>query len=173
LFSLDNLFYRSSPQEFQEVDLTGILNGVLQLVDEQLKQKAITVQRRWVTPLPVVRGNPDHLKQVFLNLTLNAIEAMTAQGGVLRVSLAPDQAQLSNGQWLPVVRLQFSDTGVGIPAENVVHIFEPFFSTKESGTGLGLSISYSIIEAHGGQIGIESQVGLGTTFTILLPAEQV
>jgi signal transduction histidine kinase len=104
----------------------------------------------------------DQIIEVFLNITLNAIEAMQATGGVLSVNLvqSTDKAQ---------VGVIISDTGPGIKPEILPHMFEPFTTTKEYGLGLGLSICYSIIRKHGGQITVDSQPGLGTSFTIWLP----
>ena len=78
--------------------------------------------------------------------------------------------QTADNRWLPAVRIELSDTGNGIPPEILPRIFEPFMTTKGTGTGLGLSISYGIIEAHGGRITVASEVGMGTTFTVVLPA---
>ncbi len=165
-------FYRPTPQELQWIDLPEALGAVLHLVDSQLRQHRVTVKRQWAEALPPIEGNNNHLKQVFLNLVLNAIEGMEGQGGTLYLSLMLDQAPLWGGHLLSVVRLEFSDTGHGISSEALPHLFEPFFSTKKQGSGLGLFISHKIIEAHNGQINVESQIGLGTTFSVLLPLEQ-
>jgi signal transduction histidine kinase len=108
-----------------------------------------------------------------LNLVLNAIDAMGEQGGTLRVRTALDQMTGRDHQLLSAVRIEVSDTGEGIPPEILDHIFEPFVTTKKTGTGLGLSISYGLIEAHNGRITVTSQVGAGTTFTILLPVSTI
>ena len=121
----------------------------------------------------MVQATPDHLKQVFLNLVLNAIDAMSGEGrsgGTLSIRTALDQMQTADNRWLPAVCIELSDTGNGIPPEILPRIFEPFVTTKGTGTGLGLSISYGIIEAHGGRITVASEVGVGTTFTVMLPA---
>jgi two-component system NtrC family sensor kinase len=95
-------------------------------------------------------------------------------GGILHIHTAPAEIETDNGQQpRPAVRVEFSDTGEGMPQQTLSHLFEPFYTTKERGTGLGLSISYGIIQSHGGQITVESHVGLGTTFTILLPQKQL
>jgi len=86
---------------------------------------------------------------------------------VLRITTAADRLRS-----LPAVRVEFSDTGAGMSPEVLAHLFEPFFMTKERGTGLGLSVSYDIIQAHNGQITVNSQPGVGTTYTILLPVDQ-
>jgi two-component system NtrC family sensor kinase len=165
-------FYRPAREELQPIYLHAVLESVLELTSKQLQHSNVTIQRAWADYIPELQANPDHLKQVFLNLVLNGIDAM-ATGGTLYISTAVDQIQLSNDQKpLPAARVEFSDTGEGISPEILPHIFEPFFTTKERGSGLGLSISYGIIQAHNGQITVESHVGLGTTFTILLPVEQ-
>ena len=164
-------FYRPARREFQMTDLHAVLESVLELAGKQLQHSEVTVERAWAIDLPEIRANPDHLKQVFLNLALNAIDAMP-EGGLLRIITTLDQMPVEHGQpALPAIRLEFCDTGEGMPPETLDHLFEPFFTTKKSGSGLGLSISYGIIEAHKGQITVTSQIGLGTTFTIFLPIE--
>ncbi len=165
-------FYLPAREELHPTYLHAILESVLELTNKQLQHSDITIERAWTDYLPEIQANPDHLKQVFLNLVLNGIDAM-ATGGTLYISTVVDQIQLNSDQKpLPAVRVEFSDTGEGIPPEVLSHIFEPFFTTKERGSGLGLSISYGIIQAHHGQITVESHAGLGTTFSILLPVEQ-
>ena len=173
-------FYRPTRQERQFTDVRVVLDSVLELADKQLQHSHITVEREDLTDvggLPLIWANADHLKQVFLNLVLNAIDAMSApagggaRGGTLRVRTALDAHQPRDGPARPAVRIEFSDTGEGIPPEIMGHLFEPFVTTKPDGTGLGLSISYGIIEAHNGQITATSQAGEGTTFTIWLPVE--
>jgi len=123
--------------------------------------------------LPMIEANPSYLKQVFLNLVLNAVDAMSEHGGTLRVRTALDQMQSPREkQQVPAVRIEFTDTGIGMPPEVMAHLFEPFVTAKKDGTGLGLSISYGIIEAHDGQISATSQVGVGSSFTILLPVSE-
>ncbi len=170
-------FYSSRKDELQAVALPDLLENVLLLTNKQLQHNRITVARAWDDDLPAIEANVDHLKQVFLNLVLNAGDAMTPEGGMLRVSaelvLSPLPAVTELEQEdEPVVRIKFSDTGPGIPPEVSTRIFEPLFTTKEQGTGFGLYTSYKIIEAHHGQILVESEVGAGTTFTIFLPVQQ-
>jgi two-component system NtrC family sensor kinase len=152
-------FYRPSKEEQTLTDLHEVLEGVLELAGKQLQHSDVVVERAWAVDLPAVRANADHLKQVFLNLVLNAIDAMP-EGGTLSLRTALDGATVS---------VAFADTGVGMDGEIQARLFEPFFTTKPHGSGLGLSISYGIIEAHEGQIHVESQLGEGTTFTIQLP----
>jgi len=143
------------------VSVSDLLDAAMKLVRNELELAGIELAREVPAGLPHVRGNPRNLEQVFLNLFLNAIQAMPA-GGRLRLSAAVEG---------PYVRVGVGDTGVGIPEEHRDKIFEPFFTTKEAGegTGLGLSVSYSIAEKHGGRLEVESQVGKGTTFHVILP----
>jgi signal transduction histidine kinase len=164
-------FYRPAREGLQPTHLHTVLESVLELTNKQLQHSHVIIERSWIDGLPEIQANPDHLKQVFLNLVLNAIDAMP-RGGTLYVSTALTQMQMGDERIAqPAVRVEFSDTGEGMPSEVLSHLFEPFFTTKERGTGLGLSISYQIIQAHNGQIWVESHPGLGTTFTILLPTE--
>jgi signal transduction histidine kinase len=162
-------YYRSIPADLHPVDIHTILDTVLQLTNKKLQQTRIKVKRDWVKTLPLIQANSDHLKQVFLNLILNAIDATPPQGGNLRISTALDEAPLHGNRPQPVARIEFSDTGIGISPEVLPRLFDPLFSTKGHGSGFGLFTSYHIIEAHQGQITAASQEGQGTTFTILLP----
>jgi two-component system NtrC family sensor kinase len=163
-------FYRPAREGLRSTDVNAVLQNVLELAGKQLQHSHVTVERDWTADLPTIQANPDYLKQVFLNLVLNAIDAMAAQGGgMLRLRTALDQMQTPDHRSLPTMRIEFEDTGQGIPPEILPHIFEPFTTTKTTGTGLGLSISYRLIEAHNGQITVTSQVGVGTNFVILLP----
>lgn len=164
-------FYRPARQEQIPTDLHALLDSVLELVGKQLQHGNVTVEREWAAELPIIQANPDHLKQVFLNLVLNAIDAMPT-GGTLRLHTSLEQMQANGDRLEPAVLVALSDTGEGIPPEVLSRLFEPFLTTKEHGSGLGLFISYEIVKAHNGQIGVESQVGAGTTFTILLPVGQ-
>ncbi|MEE8390317.1 MAG: MASE3 domain-containing protein, partial [Anaerolineae bacterium] len=177
-------FYRPARTGMRPTDLHTVLESVLALSGKQLQHSNVTVERHWTQDLPQIRANADHLKQVFLNLVLNAIDAMP-QGGTLRITTAlesdePDSAASLNSaasldsatrlaEKARFLRVEFSDTGMGMSPEVQSRLFEPFFTTKEKGSGLGLSISYSIIETHEGQITVASQEGMGATFTILLP----
>ena len=165
-------FYRPTRERQQPTDVRDVLTTALELADPQLRANNVTVVREWTNELPVIQASPDRLKQVFLNLALNAIDAMAERGGTLRVRAALDQMQWRDDQSRPAVRIEFSDTGVGIAPEALESLFEPFSTTKPNGTGLGLAISYEIIQDHDGQITATSHVGVGTTFTILLPADR-
>jgi len=165
-------FYRPARQEMKPTDVHVVLQTMLDLADKQLQQSQVIVECKWASGLPPILANPDHLAQVFLNLTINAIDSMSARGGTLRIRTALDQIQQPDSHSWPAVRIEFSDTGEGIAPENLPRVFEPFFTTKSSGTGLGLSISYHLIEAHDGQITVSSEPGAGTTFVILLPVSE-
>lgn len=162
-------FFNLDPTQLQAVDLHAILESVLQLTRKKLQQSNIKVDQAWAQNLPLLQANPDFLKQVFLNLTLNAIDAMADHGGVLRIETRLDQAPTGSNSPYSWICLRFNDSGVGMSPEMASRLFEPLFSTKEQGSGLGLFTSYQIIQAHQGQITATSQVGEGTTFTILLP----
>jgi signal transduction histidine kinase len=144
---------------------------VLALADNQLKRGNVAVEQEQVGDMPLVQANAGELQQVLLNLVLNAVDAMETHGGTLRVRMERDRMRTRDGRARPAVRLEVSDTGDGIPTEILPHIFEPFTTTHPDKTALGLSISYAIIEAHGGQMTVASQMGVGTTFTLLLPVE--
>lgn len=162
-------FYRPAHGERQSVDVHALLEAVLALTHQQLEHAGVAVERAWADQLPEIRATPDHLKQVFLNLVLNAVDAMP-QGGalVIRTSLG-GLRRPGAPEPVPAVRVEFADTGGGIPPEIVARVFEPFFTTRAQGTGLGLSVSYGIVQAHGGQLAASSQLGVGTTFSVLLP----
>jgi hypothetical protein len=119
--------------------------------------------------LPPVRADAEQLLQVFLNLSLNAQQAMP-QGGKLLISTGLRRAT-RRGAAAAFLEIRFRDTGVGIPPGDLKNLFIPFFTTKDKGTGLGLPISQRIIENHGGTIEVRSQPGEGATFTVLLPVE--
>jgi len=170
LTSIDE-FYRLPLEELQAIEIHEVLESVFQLANKQLQHSLIKVERLWAKDLPAIRGSTNHLKQVFLNMILNAIDAMHGQGGgLLSVRTQAGQVRLQDEQPQAAICVLFSDTGAGIPPEILSRIFEPLFTTKEGGSGFGLFTSYKIIEAMEGQINVESETGRGTTFTILLPA---
>jgi len=158
-------FSRTSTTEFRETNLNQVIRDTLSLLEHQFKTAQISVDLDLVEDLPAIHGNPGKLQQVFLNLLLNAKEAMPA-GGRLRV------ATLVNGH----VEALVTDSGQGIAPEHLKRIYDPFFTTKTTpkpgdrrGTGLGLSVSYGIIQEHAGKIHVESAVGSGTTFHLEFP----
>jgi len=156
-------FVRPSRAGKQSTDLNRLLQDTLALVSKQLQHNKIETQFDPAVNLPAIQVVPDQIKQVFINLILNAIDAMPG-GGVLSLRTG----YLPNQGWLTAA---VQDTGCGIAPKMIDRIFEPFYSTKASGTGLGLSISYSIIEAHGGRIKVTSTPGQGSLFTVYLSAK--
>lgn len=162
-------FYRPARSQIKQIDINDILQSVLELSNKQLQQSNITIDVDLEMSVPPIESNPDHLKQVFLNLLLNAVDAMP-DGGHLQIMTAtshmqkPDTLEKQNA-----ICIQFKDNGVGMSEETLAHLFEPFFTNKETGTGLGLSVSYGLIEAMNGQILADSKIDVGTTFNILLP----
>ncbi len=145
--------------ELKYANINEGIESTLNIVWNELKYKAEVVKE--YGELPDIECYPQQLNQVFMNLLVNAAQAIEERGQI-RIRTYSDGGR---------VYVQISDTGVGIPKENLSRIFEPFFTTKEvgKGTGLGLSMSYGIIKKHGGKIDVQSQVGKGTTFTIELP----
>ncbi|MDE3062209.1 MAG: GAF domain-containing protein [Acidobacteriota bacterium] len=158
-------FSRTSTTEFRETDLNQVIRDTLSLLEHQFKTAQIQVQAELAEGLPPIHGNAGKLQQVFLNLMLNAKEAMPG-GGTLRI------ATTVNGH----VEARVSDSGAGIAPEHLKRIYDPFFTTKtmpkpgeRRGTGLGLSVSYGIIQEHAGKIEVESAIGAGTTFHLEFP----
>ena len=147
--------------------LDDILEESLQLVTNQLKLYKVKIERRFASNLEPISGDKQQLIQVFLNLTLNAIDGMP-DGGTLII----ETNTVKEGDYLKV---DFTDSGTGIPDHVKPHIFDPFFTTKSQGkgTGLGLSVSLGIIRKHGGDIQVESQINKGSTFTVLLPIAKI
>ena len=154
-------FYRPSKGGIVQTDVNRLLRDALAIADKRLQHGRVRVSARFADGLPPILGVPDQLTQVFLNIIINAVEAMP-DGGDLRVgTLLTDDRR-----WVLVA---FQDSGPGLTAEQIAHIFEPFYTTKPSGTGLGLAISYGIVERHGGTIEVSSQPGQGATFVVRLP----
>lgn len=155
-------FYRPSAETIAPLNINAILDDVLSLAGKRLQHANIVAHKDLATPLPPVQGMSNLLKQVFLNIIINAIEAMPA-GGNLYVNTAWDDKRRE-------ASISFTDTGEGIPVAELANIFDPFYTTKAKGTGLGLSVSHGIVERHGGRIGVKSELGKGATFTVRLPA---
>ena len=160
-------FYRPTTS-MGPTDVNALVLEAETLVTKRLRENGVRIEKELVPELPLIRASADQLKQVLLNLFLNATEAMP-KGGRLIVATHTGGGELdaSSGD---VVRIDVRDTGTGIGEEAVARIFEPFFSTKmEKGTGLGLWVSHGIVQAHGGTLKVRSRAGQGTTFTITLP----
>jgi signal transduction histidine kinase len=157
-------FYRPAKIDFAPSDLNGMVDEVLALAAKQLSDNNITVKKTYRKTLPSVPVVRNSIKQVFLNLLLNASDVMPGGGKVtVRTGLSDDGR---------MAQVSFTDTGPGIPNEEQAKLFEPFFTTKDRGTGLGLAVSYTIVEAHRGWIGVDSAPGKGATFTVHLPLER-
>ena len=154
---------RPRPFDLRPCDLPALLEDTVTLLHSNLTKHKVTVTTVCGPDLPAVEGSRAHLQQVCLNLALNAIDAMP-NGGVLTISLTPETRQT------PGVRLTFSDTGKGIPPEDLRRIYEPFFTNgKAKGVGLGLTITHDIVERHGGQLAIQSPPGSGAVVDVWLP----
>ncbi len=183
-------FYQLDVKAWQTVNLHKILLDVAMLLTQRLKQSDILFNSELDHHLPDIQGHPDHLKQVFLNLALNAIDAMDeTQGGHLtfrtRLETSVPETLIpmlnGGGSTMPLldeaeatettVKIEIVDTGPGISPDIESNLFEPFFTTKSHGTGLGLFTCYRIVEAHNGYIEMDSTVGQGTTFVITLPVK--
>jgi two-component system sensor histidine kinase HydH len=143
------------------IRLSRLIGDAVKLIEPQAREKAVAIQTDLHAGAGDVRLDPDRLSQVLLNLFLNGVEAM-APGGVLTIRAD----ETADGRRLVI---QVSDTGCGIRPEDLSQVFEPYFTTKPSGTGLGLAIAHNIVEAMGGDIGVASRPGSGTTFTLRLP----
>jgi two-component system NtrC family sensor kinase len=155
-------FSRVSPMNLAWCDLNQVIDRCVRLVQHKLDLGGIQVNLDLLTDLPAARCDPAQVEQVVLAMVMNAIDAMP-QGGNLWIG-----TRVSGGALALVIR----DDGIGIPEEHLAHIFEPFYTTKESGgSGLGLAISQNIVERHGGHIELKSVAGEGTTFKIVLPID--
>ncbi len=156
-------FARQTPAQEVRADVNDIIERTVQLHEMQASVRNIRIEKALDRSLPPVDLDKNKIQQVFSNLIMNAREAMP-EGGTLGVA-----SRLSgDGTFLEIV---FSDTGVGIPKDNIPKLFDPFFTTKSFGTGLGLAVSYGIIRQRGGTIDVQSEVGRGSVFTVRLPLE--
>ena len=154
-------FSRTNATEFTEMDVHHVITETLSLLEHQFKSARIRVDRELRAEYPMTLGNAGKLQQVFLNLFVNARDAMP-EGGELRILTDTVDSK---------IEIIVQDTGVGISRENIKKIYDPFFTTKAAGkgTGLGLSVSYGIVQEHGGNISVDSKPGVGTSFKLELP----
>jgi hypothetical protein len=161
--NLLNFSRTGSATEFTEVDTAEVLDDTLQLLEPQLRHHQIEIVRAYVSEAPRVFGNGGKLQQVFTNLLLNARDAIPDGGSITISTFSHDRDS---------VTVEIADTGIGISAENVPKIYDPFYTTKGvgRGTGLGLAVTYGIVQEHSGHITVESKPGQGTIFRITLPA---
>ncbi len=151
-------FGKKHELKISDLNINQVLKETLLLVKEQCKKKNIKIIEEY-EELPAIAGDPEQLSQAFLNLALNAIQAI-AENGELKLKTK----KLKNDE----IFIEISDTGIGIPEESLGKIFDPFFTTKEKGAGLGLAVTYRIIKEHRGEIRVKSEVGRGTTFMITI-----
>ena len=159
------LGFARQPGEVDWVDVNQLLEETLVLLEKKLKQSKIKVIRALDDQLPRIRARSDQLRQVFLNLIINAQQAIESEG-VIQITTSSYKPSLQ-----PSILIQFSDTGVGINEDDQARIFEPFFSTGKKGTGLGLWVTQDIVRQHGGRIEVASKAGAGTIFSIVLQVE--
>ncbi len=157
-------FARQRKPDRKEWDIHALIDRTVTLVQNQARFQNIKIVREFDPQLPKLLVDGDQIQQVFMNIIINAADAMTGQEGILTIKTTS-----CNG----IAEVLFKDTGCGMSKEHLSKIFTPFFTTKETGkgTGLGLAISYGIIQSHGGEIKVESELGRGSTFRITLPID--
>jgi PAS domain S-box-containing protein len=158
---LRDVYRQPAAAELKAVDANNLVERVLELNRPRCRERGVELEWQPAPALPPVFAAPGQLQQVFLNLVLNALEAMP-QGGRLRVSAQATQQPAG-------VQVRFEDSGAGIPASVLPHIFEPFYTTRPEGMGLGLFICHNIIAEHGGRIEVDTRPGEGAAFTVWLP----
>jgi PAS domain S-box-containing protein len=157
-------FAKATGGHFARRALHGTLNGALDLVQSRFDYEQKHLVREYPARLPAVRCDSDQLQQVFVNVCINALEAMDT-GGTLTVSAKTSTKERT-------VTLRFADTGTGMTDDQLDRAFDPFYTTKETGTGLGLAISHSIVEEHGGRMSLTSELGRGTCVSVVLPLSE-
>lgn len=153
-------YSRPATARLVPLGIRAVIEDSIRIVEAQAADNYISISVVESEDVSPIMGDAEFLRSVFNNLFINAVQAMGSEGGKLSIKLSPAGS---------MVRIEIADTGSGIPPENLPKIFEPYFSTKETGTGLGLAITYKIVEIHNGTIEVDSQLGKGTQFTILLP----
>jgi Signal transduction histidine kinase len=155
-------FSRTRASDHVTIDLGDVIGSVIRLLSHQKRRSAVEFRVNIAEDLARVSGDPGQLQQALIALATNALDALVFSG-ILTIDAKNDGKK---------VVVEVIDNGVGIPPENLPKIFEPFFTTKEigKGTGLGLAVCYGILTEHGGSLDVQSTVGVGTTFTITLPA---
>jgi signal transduction histidine kinase len=160
-------FARPSNPKLEFEDVNTILDGMILLVSTETKKKRVNILRSYGSDLPPVQIDREQIKQVFLNILLNAVQATSANG---KITVNTRSFIKPGGE--PYIQIEFTDTGCGIASEHIEEIFNPFFTTKSTGSGLGLSISHQIIQDHRGYIDVQSQLDKGSSFFINLPVNQ-
>jgi len=157
-------YSRPSKLELQSVDIRAEAEDALRLVEGRTEECGIETRIVQDGTLPPVMADRESLRSVFTNLVINAVEAIDGAGGSVSIKLSNPEANS--------VKVEITDSGCGIAADDISKVFEPYFSTKETGTGLGLAIVKKAVDDHGGTISVASKQGSGTTFTIILPADE-
>jgi signal transduction histidine kinase len=152
-------FARPRSPELQAVDAATLIDAIVNLAGHTAQQKGITLRKDVPQPPPAIECDPEQIKQVLLNLTINAVQSMDAPGEVVI-------SARRNGS---AVEIGVKDEGCGVSEEDLEKIFNPFFTTKDSGTGLGLSVAHQIVAQHGGAMRAERNAGRGMTFSVTLP----
>jgi len=160
-------FARPSDPKLELENINIILDGMILLVSTETKKKKINVIKNYASDLPPIQMDREQIKQVFLNILINGIQATSEHG---KITVKTRSFMKPGGE--PYVQIEFADTGCGIPEEHLEDIFNPFFTTKSTGSGLGLSISHQIVQDHRGYIDVESQLDKGSSFFINLPVNQ-
>jgi signal transduction histidine kinase len=155
-------FARPRKPEFQAMEPGRLFDAIINLTGHSAQQKGIDISKDIPSPVPAFECDPEQMKQVILNLTINAVQAMTD----------PGQIVLSAQQNGASVVIGVRDQGPGIPEEDLDKIFDPFFTTKDAGTGLGLSVVHQIVTQHGGTVTVQKNPGRGTMFSLVLPLRQ-
>jgi signal transduction histidine kinase len=155
-------FARETKLRPGRININELLDDVLGLMENQALFHNIKVKKSFASDMPTINADYAQLKQVFLNIILNAAQAMEGKGTITLTTVGMKRS----------IKVKIQDTGPGIPPETLEKIFLPFFTTKEKGTGLGLAISYGIVERHGGKIDVKSALGKGATFIISLPVKE-
>ncbi|MBL7129873.1 MAG: hypothetical protein ISS45_00465 [Candidatus Omnitrophica bacterium] len=160
-------FSKPSPLQLKETNINKLIDDTLELLNNQFIKYNIKISKDYSDSKMITVIDQNQMKQVFLNLFLNSIEAMP-KGGTLTIATTNIRDNSCKKQF---VEIRVQDTGCGIPEKDIPHIFEPFYTTKEKGTGLGLSLVYNIIKQHKGEIYAESRINQGSSFIIKLPIE--
>ena len=160
-------FARPSKPNVAPENVNDVVDNIARILEAQVKEKGMSISREFSDSLPKVWIDREQMKQVFMNLILNAIQAMKDGGSITLASrtVSRNGAEPS-GEF---VQVEIRDTGIGIPEENLQHIFDPFFTSKDEGSGLGLAVSHQIVQEHGGFVTVESTVGRGTAFFVHVP----
>jgi PAS domain S-box-containing protein len=158
---------RPFPLQIEKTEVNSLISIAVSLISKEAKQKGIVVETRFNHGIGCIEADSNRLRQVFLNLIINAIESIRGTGTIV-ISTETLKSEDGKDKW---ILIKFKDNGVGIPSGNINKIFDPFFTTKNVGTGLGLTVSHKIVQDHNGIIEVESKENKGTTFYVKLPVK--